>query len=403
LKSFLWGIIVTLLSLSCENPFDVTPTDENELFQLKVTHSISRIVTTGEVTLKWSEVMVEGFSRYIVERRPVGDSIWTSLVDIKNRIQTKYVDLIRDDQDLDYRVGISDTLGNIRWATASIQIPLTRQLYVPDERSTIQQAIYDSLIDPGDTVWVHPGAYYGKFNLMERDIVLKSTAGPDTTFLLADSTYLGTVLTMNMGLVEGFTISGGESRVSGGGVLLKGTGEVRRCIITGNQASFYGGGIYMSNDAIIMNCIIYDNSARAGSNIYFRDAHGKVINNTITFVEAVRSSCMAFGNKNRDLNFQNNIIVNPKNYSNISILESGAFSGVRLDYSLMKPAHSGVNSNGINDVDPLFIGYVGLSETYDFHLSPASPALHAGNSAQIYNNPDGSRNTMGAYGGPYGE
>jgi len=392
-----------LVFLSCENPFKVTPTDEDELFQLKVSHSISRVVTTGEVTLKWSEVMVERFSKYIVERHTSGDSVWTGIVEIRNRIQTKYVDLIRDDVDLDYRVGISDSLGNIRWATASIQIPRTYQLYVPDERSTIQQAVYDSLIDPGDTVWVRPGEYYGKFNLVDRDIVLKSTAGPDTTFLLADSNNPGTVLTMNMGLVEGFTISGGESRGSGGGVSLKGTGVVRRCIITGNRALFYGGGVFVSDEASMMNCIIYDNSAQVGSNIYFRDTYGKFINNTVTFVEAARGSSIAFAKKNQNLNLQNSIIFNPKNYSNISVLEPGAFSDVILDYSLIKPAYFGVNTNGVNDEDPLFIGYVDLSETYDFHLSPGSPALHAGNPAEIYNNPDGSRNTMGAYGGPYGE
>jgi len=36
-----------LVFLSCENPFKVTPTDEDELFQLKVSHSISRVVDHG--------------------------------------------------------------------------------------------------------------------------------------------------------------------------------------------------------------------------------------------------------------------------------------------------------------------------------------------------------------------
>ena len=53
-------------------------------------------------------------------------------------------------------------------------------------------------------------------------------------------------------------------------------------------------------------------------------------------------------------------------------------------------------SNGNITVDPLFTDASGN----DFTLQSTSPCIDAGNSDPIYNDPDGSRNDMGAYGGP---
>jgi hypothetical protein len=49
------------------------------------------------------------------------------------------------------------------------------------------------------------------------------------------------------------------------------------------------------------------------------------------------------------------------------------------------------------DADPLFLG------NSDFHLQPGSPCIDAGNPDPQYNDNDGSRNDMGAYGGPGGD
>ena len=54
--------------------------------------------------------------------------------------------------------------------------------------------------------------------------------------------------------------------------------------------------------------------------------------------------------------------------------------------------------NGNLDADPLFFD----PENNDFHLQEGSPCNDAGNPAPEYNNADGSRNDMGAYGGPKG-
>ena len=40
---------------------------------------------------------------------------------------------------------------------------------------------------------------------------------------------------------------------------------------------------------------------------------------------------------------------------------------------------------------------------FDFNLQNGSPCINTGNPSSSYNDPDGSRSDMGAYGGPYGD
>ena len=51
---------------------------------------------------------------------------------------------------------------------------------------------------------------------------------------------------------------------------------------------------------------------------------------------------------------------------------------------------------GMIDTDPMFYN----PPAGNLHLQPASPCINAGDPNPIYDDPDGSRNDMGAYGGP---
>jgi hypothetical protein len=55
-----------------------------------------------------------------------------------------------------------------------------------------------------------------------------------------------------------------------------------------------------------------------------------------------------------------------------------------------------VGTNGTTSVDPKFVD----AAAHDFHLAATSPALNAGPTDAGYADPDGTRNDIGAYGGP---
>ena len=78
-------------------------------------------------------------------------------------------------------------------------------------------------------------------------------------------------------------------------------------------------------------------------------------------------------------------------------------SSVQLSYNLFwnnGTDYSGCSSDGGDlNADPMFVE----PEVRDFHLREESPCINAGDPDPKYNDPDGSRNDMGIYGGPYAQ
>ena len=67
---------------------------------------------------------------------------------------------------------------------------------------------------------------------------------------------------------------------------------------------------------------------------------------------------------------------------------------VTIDYSRMDQLF--ICGDSVISDNPYFVN----ENTADFHLMPNSSCINSGHPDGIYNNLDGSRNTMGAYGGP---
>jgi hypothetical protein len=139
---------------------------------------------------------------------------------------------------------------------------------------TVQAGIDSAAV--GDTVLVHPGTYNEAVTFRGRDIVLRSTSGPQVTVL--DAMGLGKrVVTIESGetreaILQGFTLTHG----AGGVIVLNAAPSIIGNIITENNAvPEDGGGIWFTGSAITRfpriqgNTITGNRGANLGGGIGF--------------------------------------------------------------------------------------------------------------------------------------
>lgn len=382
-------LVVIIVISSCGWPFNTTPT-ENDVFELIVNHNITRLMPSAEMNLTWNEITVEQFAMYKIERMRIQDTLWTSIVELPDAFQLSYIDTIFDDENLIYRVGIFDLEDNVLWATESISIPKTKVVYVPSEFLTIQPAFESELIDDGDTIIVSPGIYPETLGIAGKNVLIRSVDGFKTTILqptLADPPNKRVVNILS-GIIDGFTIELGKPSFGapGGGVFISQNGTVQNCYITGNESQGIGGGVFLANDGNLYNNIISRNTARLGSGIYITAAHGEIINNTIAGDDIViNGDCSG-------LILRNNIIYDSFPDIDVSFSSQADTSGIIIDYLLLDSDI--VIGTDIIIADPRFDNFI------DFKLSATSPCIDAGHPDTQYLDRDGSRNDIGAYGGP---
>jgi M6 family metalloprotease-like protein len=167
-------------------------------------------------------------------------------------------------------------------------------------------------------------------------------------------------------------------------------------LIANNSAVSGSGGIQcISANPLISNNIIVNNTAGiAGVLSLKNDSQPLIINNTIANNDVSGSVVFVF-NSNPDI--MNSIILNDGDLFQL------INSTIDVTYSCLS---SEVAGSGNILADPLFsdptagsgISFNALSS--DWTLQAGSPAIDAGNPDPAYYDPDGSRNDMGAYGGP---
>ena len=177
-----------------------------------------------------------------------------------------------------------------------------------------------------------------------------------------------------------------------GGAIESQSGEptLTSCVLSGNVSINSGGGLYNmgTSNATMTNCTLSDNSAVAlGGGVY--------CSGSTASVEVL--NCILWGNSDSggiDESAQIHIGVGP--------------SVVVVDYSCIEGLSGGLGGTGNIGDDPWFVDADGLddvvgTEDDDVHLLEGSPCIDTGHPGLIYQDVDGSRNDMGAYGGPFGE
>lgn len=174
--------------------------------------------------------------------------------------------------------------------------------------------------------------------------------------------------------------------------------EIRNATVTFNNNVFmnnaadFGGAIAVTEDSkvdIVNNVFDNNRCVTLGGAIFSIGAETTVINNTFVNNFALNVGGGIVFLLPAESEVQNNIFYQNSGFSGDSRVQfSGPDSGmVTMDFNFL----------ALPEADPLF-----LSDT-DFHLQTISPARNAGNPNTIFNDVDGSRNDLGAYGGPGGD
>ena len=116
----------------------------------------------------------------------------------------------------------------------------------------IQDAI--DMARDGYVILVGPGHYVENVDFKGKKIMVVSRSGPEATII--DGDRKGTVVTMYIGILAGFTVTNGSLS----GLNIGGPATVINNIIINNQSSF-GGGIASSDQAVITRNLIAGNTA----------------------------------------------------------------------------------------------------------------------------------------------
>jgi hypothetical protein len=328
-------------------------------------------------------------------------------------------------------------------------------LQVPSDYATIQAAIDASASH--DTVLVAPGTYYENIIYHGHNIVVASnylfdhnTATINATIINGSqpaSADTGTVVRIVQGedstaQLVGFTITGGTGTplrdqnnhlvyIEAGGVMVDGASPVvAHNHIVNNQAvrtapgisSTGGGGIRVGfGNPQIVNNVIRNNVGRFyGGGVVVNYATALLRNNVICNNSGGQTygggGLWIYGSWDSATTVENNTIVNNNSAANgggVYISSTGAnlrnniiwgnhahTTGPQIDRS------SAFGTTTYCDVEGGFggTGNINVYPQFDdanLRLQPGSPCIDAGDPALIYEDPDDSRNDMGAYGGPY--
>lgn len=303
---------------------------------------------------------------------------------------------------------------------AMASIALSATIHVPSQQPTIQAGI--DAAQSGDVVMVAPGTYTETISFgVKHGIALISSAGPDSTVIRGSFVTGGVVRFPNKNdttsVIDGFSVR----NVSGGdvGIWCDGGQTIQHCTIdsctygilassgarilynslsdnrdlglkwystdsrvaevgfnyvSGNSASgilLYEQGAYVHHNIICSN---------GGYGIYGGNAVDQFANNTIVANGA--GGVYTYGGTT----LRNNIIVTNPSFGISAPGCTSEYNDVWGNGGINDPGFGGISQ------DPIFVD----PGNHNYELDVNSPCIDAGDPAPQFNDPDGTRNDMGA-------
>jgi len=241
---------------------------------------------------------------------------------------------------------------------------------VPGLFATIQEAVNYSV--NGDTVLVAPGTYEGLINFNGRLTVLMSSGGPLETIIIGPSDMYSALVTFANGeteeaVLEGFTLLEGWL-----GVYCEGAGPTIKYNIFKDQHTTEWAAINLAAPGYPPSAGIGPAPARIINNTIVNCANGG-ISSFSTEAPIIKNNIIAF-NGGYGIHLQDEMLPADLSYNN--------FYGNEIDYINIVPGAGSISA------DPLF--------TENYSLVAGSPCIDAGDPDPMYNDPDDSRNDMGA-------
>ena len=195
--------------------------------------------------------------------------------------------------------------------------------------------------------------------------------------------------TLSFVIVENVDVTIQYDTTRNGAVEIEGADVAVQNSIFRNNRSNNGGGLFIDHSqSVVTNNIFYTNYAAVfGGGVLSSSSSNKIINNTF-----YQNSTDNYGSALLLMSSVLDIIQNNIFYANTSRTGDAGITILQTDTSHFSAAYNFLQPGSNPDFD---------SQT-DFHLSPTSPCINAGNPASLYDNVDGTRNNQGAYGGPLG-
>lgn len=291
-------------------------------------------------------------------------------------------------------------------------------LTVPGSHATIQAAI--SAATNGTTILVLPGTYVENLDLLGKQLVIESVAGPTQT-TIDGSAGNNTVVLAGSGepvgtRIKGFRLRGGNGRpfpssygsdYYGGGAYVGGGSFLRieNCHIVDNalNTGTFAGGVYSGGQgsrAEVHGCLIHNNRAWASGGATLSDYYGTMLVERCT-VTGNSANAWAFGHQGG---------ISAANHGTVVVKDSivwgnagyqiAAFgapynvgTSLTATWSTVQGGYSGTgNLSG----DPRFVA----PGTGDFRLQANSPCIDAGDPASPLD-PDNTRADQGCF--PYSQ